>query len=751
MQPAETATARTTDSRRGAALRRPSPEVAGYAVIGVVLTVLLWSHVRDVDGFYLDEWVYVHGSQYIWDNLPGGLVETIPEWDRGPQRLYSTLLALMWGPFTPSTAFTVSHLLNVLLVVSAIVPTALLARRTIEAPLLRVLAVALGVVIPWLMIASHLLTENLAFPLFLWAFYGTIRAAEDPSPLRQVGALAAIGALTLCRLALGVVLAVFFVAVITGEVLRRRSEPAEPWRDWLRGALRRQAIPIAAVVMVLPLSVSGLVDLGAYGGVNIDTASERLFGDAAADTRRTMFTYTRGLVVGCLVFPFAIGLGVALAGVFGRAGRRLVVPSVAALSTAVVVIGAASVYTVGASVEERYVFYVYTPIAVLAVAGIPQLQRLRGWLVTGGALTLWPIIVGIAAPSGYSGHFFAAPGGAFWSRVVHHRLVAWEQDLFGWTLIAPTGWLLVAVGLGAMVLFLRLARDRPALAAGVIATGLALCVVAQAAILDYGFKRELNGTPEVPGGIALADDRDADRETWLDSSLPAGARAVIQPGVPSFSDGLSTERLSFWNKRLDAAVGLSWYPAPTPAPAGYSLVATELGPDGLARWSLRPEWLAAQSDDPRVQFGGKEVARSPVSRFALYRTAPADRAIWTTQGLDGDGAVLDDKAVDMTLDAQAAGDPRAVTITLERAGGATRPARWQIRRAGETVAAGRVRPGQTREVSLRVPPCDASRDCEPLSWTLRGSGSPVWLPFPVFGPPDAVRPVLFTVTAVRLD
>ncbi len=751
-EPAPTGSARKADSRRLPALRWPSAEIAGYGLIALILAALLWSHVSDVDGFYLDEWFYVHGSQYIWENLPGGLVETIPDWNRGPQRLYSTLLALTWGPFSPSTAFTLSHLLNVLLLVSAIVPTALLARRTIDAPLLRVLAVALGVAIPWLMISSHQLTENLAFPLFLWAVYGTIRAAEDPSPLRQVGALAAIGALTLCRLNLGFVLAAFFLAVIAGEVVRRRSEREEPWGGWLRGALRRQAIPVAAAVVALVLSVSGLVNLGAYGGVNLDTAIERLFGDAAAETRRTMLTYSRGLVVGCLVFPFAIGLGVALAGVFGRAGPRLVIPSVAALSAAVVVVGAVSVFTVGAAVEERYVFYVYTPIAVLAVAGIPQLTRLRRWVAAGGALTLWPIIAGYAAPSGDAGHFFAAPGGAFWSRVVHHRLVGWEQDLFGWTLIAPTGWLLVAVGLAAMVLFLGLARDRPGLAAGVIATGLALCAVAQAAILDYGFKRELNGTPEVPGGIALSDDREADRETWLDESLADDASAAIQPGVPSFSDRLGgTERLSFWNEQLDAAVGLSWYPAPTPFPPGYTLAATELGPDGLARWLSRPEWLAAHSDDPRVQFAGEEIARSPVSRYALYRTAPSDRAIWTSQGLDGDGAVLDDKPVDMTLDAQAAGDARAVTITLQPADGATRPARWQVRREGDTVAAGSVRPGQTREVRLPVPPCDSNGDCEPVTWTLRASGPPVWLPFPAFGPPGGVRPVLLNMTAARIE
>jgi hypothetical protein len=751
-QPVRARSARTAGFRRRAALRRPSREIAGYAVLGVALAALLWSHVGDVDGFYLDEWFYIHGSQYIWENLPGGLVETIPEWNRGPQRLYSTLLGLTWGPFSPSTAFTLSHLLNVLLMVSAIVPTALLARRTIEAPLLRVLAVALGVAIPWLMISSHQLTENLAFPLFLWAVYGTIRAAEDPSPLRQVGALAAIGALTLCRLNLGFVLAVFFLAVIAGEAMRRRSERAEPWGDWLRGALRRQAIPIVAAVAALLLSVSGVVNLGAYGGVNFDTALERLFfGDEAREARRTMLTYSRGLVVGSLVFPCAIGLGVGLAGVCGRAGPRLVMPSVVGLSAAAIVIGAVSVYTVGAAIEERYVFYVYTPIAVLAVAGVQQATRLRGWIAAGGALTLWPLIAGNAAPSSDAGHFFAAPGGAFWSRVVQHRLVGWEQDLLGWTLISPTGWLLVAIGLGALVLFLSLARHRPGLVATVIAAGLALCAVAQAAILDYDFKRELRGTPEAPGGIALSEDRAADRETWLDGALAGDERVAIQPGVISFAERLGgAERLSFWNEKADAAVGLSWYPLPTTAPPGYRIAPTELGSDGLARWLSRPEWLAAHRDDPRVQFGGEEVAHSPVTRYALYRTAPSDRALWTSVGLEGDGAVLAGRPVDMTLDVEAATGARVVALTLQAAGGATKAVRWRVTHRGETEASGRVRPGQTREVRLPVPACAADGGCAPVIWTLRASGRPTSLPFPAFGAPGPVRPVLLLVTSATI-
>jgi hypothetical protein len=754
-RPAREGWLRAARSRRLPAPRRPSPEILGYTLLGVALAALLWSHVGDVDGFYLDEWFYVNGSQYIWENLPGGLVETIPEWNRGPQRLYSTLLALTWGPFSPSTAFTLSHILNVLLLVSALLPTALLARRIIDSPLLRVLAVALGVAVPWLMIGSHQLAENLAFPLYLWAVYAIVCTAQQPSPVRQVATLAVIAALTLCRLGLAFVLGVFFVAVIAAELSRRRAERDEPLADWLRRMVRREAIVIAAAivaaVVALMLSSRGSGSLGAYGHVDFDTAMERLFGAEASETRRVMLTYARSLIVGGFVFPFAIGLGVALAGLSGRAGQRLIVPSAVALSGAAAVIVATSIFTVGAALEERYVFYVYTPIAVLAVAGLTQIHRLRGWLIAGSALTIWPLLAGYSMAGGDAGNFFAAPGGAFWTRIVHHRLVGWEQDLFGWMFIGPTGWLLVAAGLGAMLVFVGLARDRPRLIASVLAAGLALCAVAQVAAMDYGFKQELNGTAEAPGGIALSDDRAADRETWLDDNVPDGESVAIMQGIHTWADRWGgMERLSFWNTAIDATVSTQWYGPVGPVPPGYAVVSTELGPDALVRWSPPPAWLAAPRDDPRVQFPGRLVAGSPVSRYGLYRTTRSDRAKWTSVGLQPDGAMLAETPVAMTLDPASAGGARAVVLSLQAAEGARRAVRWRLARGSREVAAGRLAPGRTREVRVPVPACPAGEACRPVRWTLRASGPSVDLPLPDFGPPGPVRPVMLMLTSVRI-
>ena len=77
-------------------------ELIAYAVIWVALALFLWSRISAVDGFYLDEWIYIHGAEYIWAHLPSGLIGGIPGWDRGPQRLYSTMLAPFWGTLSTS-------------------------------------------------------------------------------------------------------------------------------------------------------------------------------------------------------------------------------------------------------------------------------------------------------------------------------------------------------------------------------------------------------------------------------------------------------------------------------------------------------------------------------------------------------------------------------------------------------------------------------------------------------------------------
>src|SRR5262249_25126208 len=147
---------------------------------------------------------------------------------------------------------------------------------------------------------------------------------------------------------------------------------------------------------------------------------------------------------------------------------------------------------------------------------------------------------------------FHAPAGAFWSRVLDPRLRHAESSLLGWTLLSPTGWLLFAVGLAAMVVFVRVADRHTRVVRAVLASGLTACALMQLVAMQYDFKQELNGTTSVPGGIAGSPGH-ADRPTFLDAAMPSGASAMI---IPAAAGG--AEVAEMWAKKINAVLATPW-------------------------------------------------------------------------------------------------------------------------------------------------------------------------------------------------
>lgn len=735
--------------------RRAFLEPVGYAAIAVCLAVLMVVNVRNVDLFYLDEWFYVSGARYIWEHFPVAILGTIPEWNRGPQRLYSTLLAPATGLLDARAAYTAGLAINVALLSSTVIPLALLARRVIASPALRVLAVALGTAIPWLIISAHLLTENLAFPLFVWTTLAIVVAAERPTRLTELLALLAIGLIALCRLNLAPMFGVLVLAALADEVARyRRREPGVTRKGFLRGVLRRRPITLVATVLGviggLAVLSGGAAFLGAYGNFSSSTITDGLFGAGRADTFRTLLTYFRGLVEGTFVLPVALGLAVGLAGAAGRLGRAMIVPAVATLAGLLATLLVVAIWTKGASLEERYIFYPVAPLAVLAVAGLEHLRRLRGWIAAGAALAFWPFVAGAAWPGTLAEHFFSAPGKAFWSRVVDARVRQWEGRLLGWTLIPPTGWLLVAVGLVGLVLLLR--APRTALVRGVLTGALALCVLMQALALNYDFHQELYGTTTTPGGIAGVPGHPFDeRPAYVDGRTGGAPTAVIagmpRPGAPIGQ----VERQTFWNGDITGLVDLRWSGAPYAVPPGIDIYPTQLGPDGLAEWTGEvPKYLVAVAGDPRVQFASGAKVAGPATGYQLRRSRPVKEALWTARSIEIDGALIDgQKPAELTLNRAAAGAAPQATLTISLPEAAEGPSRWTVDGAsGKAVAHGRIAPGQTRHVRLTAPACPGAGSCAPARWTLEARGRGAKLPLPVYGAPPPPRDVVLQLGSV---
>lgn len=749
---------RTFDRLRWDRPRRPSPgpaegsgspdlrygrwEIAGYCAVALGFALLLWWQVRKVNGFYLDEWIYVGGAEEIWKHLPLGLVSSIPGWDRGIQRAYSTMLApFMGSSMGRSSGYTAAHVMNVFLLTAVSVPAAaLLARRVIATPAIRVLAVALAVVVPWTMIAAHLLTESLAYAVFLWTCLAIVRAAERPAVGRQLVAIAGVAALVFCRIDLGAMAGTLVLTSLGAEWLRPRSE--RPFRR----VLRRQAL----ILTLLALGIAGTVyllgpgsaRLGRYGTLDLSQVGSRLFGANSHVARDAALAYTRSLILGTVVLPFTLGLATALAGVARRLGREVGILSFLALGSLVLVIGVVTLSTAGGALEERYVFYVAAPLALLAGAGLERARALWPWAVVAGTAVGWVIATASAFPALDSGNFFAAPSGAFWTRVMTPRLMNGEHDLLGWLGIAPRGWLLIAAGLAVTVLLLALSRVWPGPARGLLICAAAACLAGQAIILSYSLRQELNGTVDRPGGIAAGP-----REAFVDGAIPSGADAAVVPAVSAGDPGGGAEHLEFWNRKVDAVVALGWNGSPVPASPGTGVVGSSVGRDGLARLAAPvPRYLVAELNDPSVQFTTRLVRRSPNSSFGVF-AAPAPRALWTASGLEPDGAVLSGRAVNLTVDRGAG--VRSVRLTLMAPQGDARPVHWRIAARGHPIASGRLGQGVVRQVVLRVPRCAAAA-CGAWSWRLSTRGPAVPLPIPSYGAPPAARPVTLWLQAVRL-
>ena len=149
---------------------------------------------------------------------------------------------------------------------------------------------------------------------------------------------------------------------------------------------------------------------------------------------------------------------------------------------------------------------------------------------------------------------------------------------------------------------------------GLLAAAAAVCLAAQATELTYSLHQELYGTVSAPGGIATGP-----RETFVDKGLPGGKDAAIVPALVSgVQPGGGAERLTFWNDGLDATVALGWDGSPVPAPPGFWVIGSNIARDGVADLVGKiPPYLAAQVDDPRVQFSTRLVRRSPDSSYGL--------------------------------------------------------------------------------------------------------------------------------------
>jgi len=496
-----------------------------------------------------------------------------------------------------------AHTLNAILMTSAAVPAYLFARDVLSSRLGAYAVSALSVLVPWLVLASFLLTESVAYPAFVWAAYLVQRAVARPSIAGDVLALAGVLLATLARTQL----AVLFIVVPIAAVLR---EPHP------RTAVVRHRVFAAATAVVVLVAIA-IVASGhassALGSYAILTKGSFLSGG----TPRALAQHAATLALGLGLLPALLGA----AWLTARAVQREPGPLVASLAIILVLVEATSFdLNFGAQIPyDRYLFYL-APLLLTGFVGALEDARLPRWslvvpgvvLVAGLLTAPLPTFVKLNVETPVAtldGYLRRTGGGVGGARAM---------------LVACLALLLLIFVLARLFLGRRLVA--------------VVLVVATAAALTgetvYAFDRLLSvdGTAGRPITVSQGGVFD-----WVDKTVGPNASVTMIPYAQITDDFWATAAfwwdLEFWNRSVVRAA----YPGNKYAEIQATFPKLPLHFDprtGIANVSPTP--YVAESDlETRFRFDGPTVT---VQRNVRLIDAGSHwRAAWLSFGLDDDG------------------------------------------------------------------------------------------------------------------
>jgi hypothetical protein len=592
-------------------------------------------------------------------------------------QLYPLLIAPFFGLMTAPTAARGAHLLNAVLLPSAAWPAFLLARSVTRSHAAAVTAGTLTAVTPWLVLTSTLLTENVAYPVFVWAVFLCHRTLAAPSARRDAAALAGLVLAFFARTQFLVVAAVLPLAVIVHELGFAMSAAGGKRADRVRQALRR--IPVVHPVLA---AAYGLALLGAavlttirsltaiVGNYSVSFRSDLL----PAGVWSSSVAHLDQVVVGCSVAPFLLASAWVASALIRPDGKQAHAFAVLfALLVPLLTLEVASFdlrFTPRGFVQDRYLFYLAPLFAVGAAAALTQRTsfRLRSVLLTVAAALCFVLLQ-------YSDYrddtiiFWAAPAAAF------HPALAHAADALGSTpeTLIP----IAAAVVSSALLVLSSHRPRAAvLAAGVVLAGLG---AGQAA---YVFARFADPSMSRPTLLGL--DRD-----WIDKAVPNGSSVALLPSAHD-APGYWWEA-EFWNKRVDRVLRVNGGPTFSPFPADDVRVQYD---DGALRGPQPSDFLVVSPSETR--FHVRAMARIVDTKaLELVRVRPPYLLDWATNGVSPDGWTLAGRLATLRFYGHGNGGRRTIVLVLSSSSRAALPLGYTLR-AATLVQSGSVDPGGAR-------------------------------------------------------
>jgi hypothetical protein len=442
--------------------------------------------------------------------------------------LYPVLIAPAWLVSSGKEAYEIAKGINAALVTLGAVPVYLWARRLL--PMFEsVLVCALALLIPPLLLAGNVMSDNAFFPAFLFATFSIALALERPTRGRQVLALAAVALACTVRLQGLVLLFVLPTAVLLHALL----EPAAA--QGVKAALRRAVRsfrPTALVFLAVGIFYAAVVLASgarwssALGGYQVTTRVGYTVGEAAR-----WVGYQLGeleLASGFLAIPAVLVL---LAWALRRrsettpAERAFLAVTVSALFWLGVQTGIfASRFA--DRVEERLMFYV-TPLLLLGLVlwlwrlpRVPILVKAFAFVAPAALLLALPLDR-LLTPAIYSDTFGLIPFAGLLGSI---SLDAVRRIVIGATVVA-----------GALFIF-----GPRALVQLIVPTALAGFL----AVSSVSASRHMAKASRAEEATSQAGGRVA----WIDAAVGRGADVgfLLTPEV----DPRALWQLEFWNESL---------------------------------------------------------------------------------------------------------------------------------------------------------------------------------------------------------
>jgi hypothetical protein len=487
-----------------------------------------------------------------------------------------------WLIHSTPAAYAVLKALNVLVMSAAVLPAYCLARR-VARPSYALLAAAAAVAGPAMLYAPYLMSEALAYPVFLLALATMVRAIDTPSRRMEVAVVAISLGAVLTRIQFVVLPLAYLVAVLR-----------------VRGA-RRHTLSFGSFVVLgaLPVVTGGAV-LGTYLGATT------LHFEPLAVLRWSGFTAALlPFVAGWLLVPGAIlGLAVLVLRPKNRSEAAVGTLALASVTLVLLETGLIAAGEADRSVE-RYAIYLLPLVAIVFFAyverGAPWRHAYAGLALAGGC-TAWLIDFPGRVVTAFS---FDVP-----TFSAYGQTAAW---------IGPANAATIFAGvplLGGIVLAaLPLRRRHVATGLGVAAIGLLL----------------LSGIPAYAGDHAVTrgalELRAGDPPDWLDRAGLGRADYLQLPGgSPHYGWLLET-----WNRSFGRPIQLG-----VPRADGYATRTARIDRSGrLLVDGHEPAAgpLVVNDYATAIDFAGARVAARPRAGLTAYRLPAAPRVRSLASGI----------------------------------------------------------------------------------------------------------------------